>query len=885
MASFGLLTLSLAAISPVHAADGSWNVNTAGSWTTAGSWLSSVIPGATSDDANTDTATFGFTLTAGRTVTVDANRSIKFIDFSNTSASGYTLATGNLLLNNGGSITSSGTTGAHTDTISAALQLRGDGGSYTFGANSSLSTRLLTISGGITGVSTGSNVTTLTLNGANTGLNTVSGIIGDGSGGGKVAVVKDGAGTWRLNGANTATGNYTVNAGTLTVSSATTFANAGTFTLASGARLDVAATTVNLSKLSTANGGSGVVAGSFLRYSADQTTAGSTSAPGTILGTVELNAGNVRPNYIIDFGSGSKVTTLVNTNFTATTVNSFTLSGDTTFEAANTLTVTGNISSSTLGLKTLTLTGASTGTYNSGFLSGSGSIAVVKEGAGSWNIGNSSNDSVILGGVVINEGSLAIGRSTTTFGQITSATNIPSVALGDTSLNNTKSATLALNSLNNGIRFDVPITVRAGSSGVLKITRNGTKLDFASARGGITLNNDVTIDGGSTAGQGLTVSTVGISGTGNVTTDNAVIFSVANTYVGTTTVNSGTLSAGVANALPDTALAVNTGATFDMSLTNATFDQRVTGLNDGIGGGGIVVGNSINTANSANIQDRTLTLDGTSGSFSYSGVIMDKPVANTTATSTLSLAKTGASTQTLSGTNTYTGATTVSGGNLIVSGSIASSATTVGSGATLSLSGSGTVGSVTVNSGTFQLGTAGTAGAVTINDGTLGGVGTVNSLTFTGASTFGPGNSPGTVAIADGGTFTLSGSTTSTFQFTDSGFGAGTFDLVTTSGTATGTIDGILNLDFTGSGYTAGTSVTFINLSSITGTFSTVNVTGLSALGLTANVNYNNAAGDVYLTLATAAIPEPSAYALLGGFGTLLLALGYRLRARRASTT
>jgi autotransporter-associated beta strand protein len=59
------------------------------------------------------------------------------------------------------------------------------------------------------------------------------------------------------------------------------------------------------------------------------------------------------------------------------------------------------------------------------------------------------------------------------------------------------------------------------------------------------------------------------------------------------------------------------------------------------------------------------------------------------------IAKQGATTLTLSGNNTYTGATTVEQGKLIVNGSVSSSAVTVQSGATLG--GSGTVGSLTLN--------------------------------------------------------------------------------------------------------------------------------------------------------------------------------------------
>ncbi len=85
-----------------------------------------------------------------------------------------------------------------------------------------------------------------------------------------------------------------------------------------------------------------------------------------------------------------------------------------------------------------------------------------------------------------------------------------------------------------------------------------------------------------------------------------------------------------------------------------------------------------------------------------------------------SLLKSGTATLTLSGNNTYTGATTVAGGALAVNGSLAAgSAVTVHSGATLS--GNGTIGgNVTVSGGTIALGSSGNiAGTVTAASGAL----------------------------------------------------------------------------------------------------------------------------------------------------------------------
>jgi fibronectin-binding autotransporter adhesin len=79
---------------------------------------------------------------------------------------------------------------------------------------------------------------TLTLSGTNTQANILSPVISDSAKGGKVNIVKDGTGTWLLEGLNTSTGTTTVQAGTLggnggvggalTVNSGATFAPGGT---------------------------------------------------------------------------------------------------------------------------------------------------------------------------------------------------------------------------------------------------------------------------------------------------------------------------------------------------------------------------------------------------------------------------------------------------------------------------------------------------------------------------------------------------------------------------------------------------------------------------------------------------------------------------------
>jgi fibronectin-binding autotransporter adhesin len=199
----------------VRAASAAWNVDADGNWEIGTNWTPAAAPGATSGTTNPDVATFGFALTANRTVAVDPNRNVAGVTFGNTSAFGYTLAGGPLVLSAAGTLQTTGAGSAHTDTVGANIVLGADAaaGTYTFGANATVAGRVLAITGNVSGAATGTNATTLNLNGANAGLNVVSGAIGNGAGGGSVAVSKSAAGTWSLAGANTYTGNTTATGG------------------------------------------------------------------------------------------------------------------------------------------------------------------------------------------------------------------------------------------------------------------------------------------------------------------------------------------------------------------------------------------------------------------------------------------------------------------------------------------------------------------------------------------------------------------------------------------------------------------------------------------------------------------------------------------------
>jgi fibronectin-binding autotransporter adhesin len=645
----GIALLALAAPAPrATAADGSWNVNNAGNWSTAGSWLSNSIPGSTSSTTSTDIATFGFTLTAGRAVTVDANRNIGGIIFSNTSAFGYTLSSGNLLLSNGGVIQTATNNGAHTDTISSAIAIQGVGGSGAFTAGATSASSLLSI-GAVTGVSTAGNTTTLTLNGDNTGANAVTGVIGNGSAGGRLAVVKSGNGVWVLSGANTFTGGVTLNSGTLRAGNAAALGT-GTLTFGGGSLSSNSTTAYTLTNTmaftgnatlgDTTNTGALTLSGNADLGGATRTlTVLSTATFGGVVsnggltktgaGTFVLNAANTftgttavnRGTLALDFSAAAApATNILSTSSPlavgggtlqltgkASTTNSQTVNGLAITPGASQITLTANATANPL-LLTLGGINRSTG----GTLNLTQPVGTI--GATNGFTTTTGNTSGILGGWITVAGADWATNNGTNIVALASYTANTWAAGNNTNV--TASSSPAADATTNSLRFNTGAVTTVTLSGTNTITSGGILVGtnvgsrVSTITGGTlrgSSGGDLVVFQNNTSGNLVIASQIADNTSATaLTKSGAALLALAgaNTYTGTTFVNAGTLQIG-------------NGGTTGSIATSSPVSIAAGGtlaFNRSDNFGGVAFTNAISGAGSLTMTSGTLAVAGANNS-------------------------------------------------------------------------------------------------------------------------------------------------------------------------------------------------------------------------------------------------------------------------------
>ena len=733
-------------------ATGTWTAGSTANWTTV---LAGNVATVAQTTTNADDLTFNATGMTAATITVSGTQAARTIAFNaaTTLTGGTAINLGNASLGAGitfGNVANTISTPIILNSAATAIALTSTGNQVqTFGS-----------AGTITGSAT-SGTQTLTI-GTVGAIMSFGSIISDGGAGGTVGLTLNsvGAGVTTLSAANTYTGPTNILVGTLQISNAGTFTNTSALNLFPTGRLTVNVANQSLAKLASP-AGTGVVAGSFLRYSTAQTTGG--TGPGTIFGTVELNNAAVNPNYTLDFGSGSILTNLIATTYTSP----LTLSGSAFMDASAQVATyaTGGITASTSGTKTLNLIGSNTGanTISSVIGDGSGVIGVTKSGLGTWILSGVSNtytgNTLVSGGTLqfadqtslYNNGAAAPWSKTNInvangatmafrvggFGQFTKDDIVTLLGLSDATTNGFMPGSIVgLDTTSGLLLFDSVIANPNAGNNALGLTKLGSntlilsqdntytgrtvisggtlQLGDAGTTGklspsSVIVNNGIlAIDRSDAVVQGVDFSAAPISGSGSLVLNGGgtTTLNTANTFTGITTVNNGELILTSPLALQNSALVISgSGIVTFSGFTTPTFGG-LSGSTDFLALSG----------------STTLMLNPQTGSnFTYGGVIPDAVVGMT-------LTKNGAGTQILTGANSYTGTTTINRGTL-----------TIGNGTSGSLNGTTGTALTFTGTGTFNVaeaaGSSQGMGALTLSTGdatiTSTGIAAQNStLTF-----------------------------------------------------------------------------------------------------------------------------------------------------------
>jgi fibronectin-binding autotransporter adhesin len=615
------------------------------------------------------------------------------------------------------------------------------------------------------------------INGSSSSFN---GVIADNAGGAWPAkIIKVGAGTITLAGANTYTSTTTVSAGTLKAGSTSAFGSNSAVTVASGATLDVAGFANSIGSLA----GGGTVTNSSA--TAATLTTGGDNTSTTASGTIQNGAGTLG---LTKTGSGTLTLTGANTYSGTTTISAGTLqvgNGSTTgalgtgavvdnsaltFNRSDNLTQAGAISGTgTLGQAgtgTLTLsatntyTGATTvsaGTLKAGSASAFGSNSAVTVASGATlDVAGFANSIGSLAGAGTVTNSSATAAILTAGGNNTSTTASGTIQNGTGTLTLTKtgSGTLTLtgaNTLTGGININAG-TLNAGSSGALgssgTIGFGGGTLQYSasnqtdySSRFSAAGSQPWSID---TNAQSVTYASA-LAGTGSTLTklgSGTLTLSGANTYTGGTTVGAGTVIATVKstqNGIGTGAASIASGATLKLNNTTASGNFSIPNTFTGTG--------TLNL-DFNNVSAGNTFMDGVAG---FAGAInLTTPGSTSDKWNTANLSGTLAASVSIgSGTTLF-----VASNNLVFSGGIS----LLGTGNTEGL------GAIRIDSGTLG-GNISLLGNSTIGTFSLGSTSTLSGNISSGVA------SPVTLTINPGGATvpTLSGAISN---------GAGTLSLV-----------------------------------------------------------------------------------------------------------
>ena len=600
-ASRRILAGSIAALLSVQAAyasSDSWTGVGDAMWSNSANWLTTpgVVPG------TGDTATFNAAVgVGGATIDLGGGVTVNTVIFDNTSTTlaAYTIGAGGvnnqtLMLDNAGALTMNANV-ATDELFNAAVVLGNDGSTQSFTLSNASTTNGLQVAGTITG-SAGIGTKTLTVAGA--GNTSLSGVIGDGAGGGNVALTKSGGGTLTLTVANSFTGGLTIKAGTVTGSNASSF-----------------------------GAGAGVITIGDSTGSVNATLSGGLA--GTFANPISVASGNTGVATIIDTAASifSGAITLNSHALNLSTVSS-------TLTSSGGVTGTGNLVLNATGAGVITLSTADVN--NTGTITNSGigtAVDVITANIGSNVTGviqNSTTSALTLSGTNTYTGPTTVSAGTLKFNTaaaIGGTARSVTVASGATVAGGYAIDNAFLNRLaENSNAFAVAIGA-ADSNNLDFSSSTGANLPNASLgatsaftySGTLTPNSAVYRLGG--GGATLTVSSTLAAGNALAVSGSPVTLTAANLLDGATTISGTTLTLnGTAGALAATSgITLANGGS--LLLTNATATNNTNRINDSaaitVNGGGTLNFGVTTTANAGNFSETVGAVMVNSGNFTY----------------------------------------------------------------------------------------------------------------------------------------------------------------------------------------------------------------------------------------------------------------------------
>ena len=583
---------------------------------------------------------------------------------------------GNLTLNSANTYTGATTINAGTlalgasNSIASTSNLNVAGGTFNLaGFNQALGS--ITGSGNIT-----LGAGTLTTNSSSS--TTFSGVI-SGSGG----LTKNGSGALTLSGANTYTGTTTVNAGTLRLGASNVLADTSNLTIIGGTfDISTYSDTVGVVTMTNGNliGTSGVLTGSTYNITGGNLTAqlgggsvtinngttnvgaigsavtftvnGSSTVAALTANVVAssvsvLNGGSIAGSFSINqtggvtANSGSIASSLIGSGGVTMNGagNTFALSGSNSYTGATT------ISAGTISINAATALGSTSGVSLANgtallYTGGAGTLGSnITVGSGTGTLRNSGGATLTLGG------SLSKNGTTLTFGQ--GAFNVTGSITGSAANSDlvVDAAAVTLNGENtyNGPTFLVNgATLNANAAGALPTgPRTAVTMD-ATGSGSSTLalgasQSVASLTGAASSNVTLGANTLTLGTTSGSTTyvgritggaSSALVKDGASTQVltgnnsaftGTTTINSGTLVAGAANAAGGTSsVIINNGGSFLVTADNAVGANTAIELN----GGRMAMGGNFNENVGALTLSANSTIDFADfvGTLRFSGI-------------------------------------------------------------------------------------------------------------------------------------------------------------------------------------------------------------------------------------------------------------------------